>query len=216
MLEVPDSIIQSLDTYAPQADEQVIYRDEAVDHSQLYTRTDILPVIGQVNFAIEFQHYFNQGEYDVDKVTFRYDNDDGLVGEMRFLLLPDGRYALSHRHVVEKYREKGVGERLLKQAEHTLQSLADRRKQPIHILIRLGQRGVLQWFKKRGYVPSAGYEDMVEAVVHHPERFVFDDIADKPSDDPIKRHEGIFLPSTVGRKIKDTVRINLEKTLTPQ
>ena len=216
LLTIPDNVLQALEMYSPQSEDQVIYRDAQFDHSILHISPDVLPNVGRIHFNIVLWHYFQRGKHDHDKITFRYHNEQGLIGEIQFLLMPDGTYHLNHRHVVENYRQQGVGERLLKQAEHTLQRLANRRKQPVEIFLQLGQRNVLQWFLKRGYEPSVGHEDMVEAVLHHPEQFIFDDITDKPGDDPIKRQDGIFLPGSTGRKIEDTVRINLEKTLTPQ
>ncbi len=183
---------------------------------RLVRRRVVLPKIGEAYLNIDYRHYYKTWEKDFDMIGFQYEGKDQLVGELQFVLPPNGHYRLSHRFVPESLRGQGIGQQLLRQAEHTLQAIATRRKQSIQIELQLGQRDVLDWFSKRGYSAlDDRSRDLVSEVKEHPDHFVFDDIVPKDEQDIKGRKNGIFRPETKGRTIDDTQRINLGKMIEP-
>lgn len=214
---IPERVVKALDTRVIPPETKVVDQTEEAVVYRLFSRRVQLPKLGPVILHVDYRHYHQTYENDFDMIGFQYEGEDALVGEMQFLLMPDGRYGLSHRYVPEKYQGNGAGHHLLQQAEATLQAIANRRQQPVDVALQLGQRNVLEWFQNRGYhLADERSAAIAKDLQDHPEHYVFADIQPKDEHDIQVRRDGIFFPETTGRTIEDTVRINLAKHLEAQ
>jgi GNAT superfamily N-acetyltransferase len=215
-IALSSQVIAVLDTGKLPERAPIVDQTQEGETRRLVRRQVVLPKIGAAFLNIDFRHYYETWEKDFDMIGLQYEGKDQLVGEMQFVLPPNGRYRLTHRYVTESLRGQGIGEALLKQAEHILQAIATRRKQTVEIEMQLGQRDVLDWFEKRGYAAMDDHSrDLIAEVKEHPEHFVIADIIPKDKHDIQNRKNGIFRLDTEGRTIDDTERINLIKTLLP-
>lgn len=211
---VSEVVLDALACQPVSADYPIMYADDIGEIRRLYVVPEQVLGVGSAELTIDHRHYFQKWPNDFDMVDFQYNRGETPVATMQFQFMPDGSYGLSHRYVQPDFRKRGVGERLLAQAEQAFQQSANREQKDITIFIQVGQRSVLRWFLKNGYEPKDDRSaDLVQAVLHQPEQFIFAEITDK---DALVKDDCIFEPGTTGRTLEDTVRINLQKVISPE
>lgn len=218
LVTFPESIVEVLGSGEFPEDAPLIkqYDDGSVRRS-LFTKDEAFVGIGTMQFGVESKQFAEINPPHYNRVDFCYKQGDVEVAYMDFRILPDGAFELNHRYVHPDFRGKGIGERLLANAQQAFQHLADQRQAPVDIKLQGGQRRTLQWFldRRRGFVPAD--EDSASIVIElseHPEQFIFEDIGGPG--DASDKVDCMFRPETTGRTIKDTVRVNLKKTFLPR
>lgn len=192
-------------------------KDDVGEIRRIYESEVVVPSLGKTEFSIDRRHYYQQWENDYDMTDFQYNHGEQPIGTMQFLHKRDGTFELAHRYVEPEFRGKGAGEDLLARAEAAFQAVANKDSQDIAIKAQFGQRRVINWFLKHGYELADDHsrEDW-EDVQAHPENYIFATVDDDSEDDKLGREDGIFRAGDDGRTIDDTVRINLQKILSPK
>lgn len=211
---VPDVVVDAIMRQPIATEYPIVHSDDVGEIRRLCVLPEKLAGVGLAELSIDHRHYFEEWPNDFDMIDFQYNRNETPVATMQFLMMPDGSYGLHHRYVEPDFRKRGVGERLLAQAEQAFQQAANREQKDIEIGAQFGQRGVLQWFLNRGYELKDDHSRADwEEIKQHPERFVFETITD--AQDGVVKEDCIFRLDVSGRTIQDTVRINLHKTITP-
>ena len=195
--------------------------DQFTTTHELYRTPITLSGVAGAQLSIQHRRMRDQFRHDHDSrsVIFNYGAVRGDVEEpvatLEFERVAERRYYLGHRYVEPAYRDRrGIGSQLLQQAEQLFQQLANRTGRRQRLEINLGQRSVLQWLLKNGYMAEARSQEQIERIMQHPEEFVFHDIADLG--DKIDRPDGIFPTGTTTFDLKNTVRVRLYKIITQQ
>lgn len=217
---VPDEVIDRL-CNDDVTDAELKTTDQFTQTHELYRTPITLPGVVGAQLSIQYRRMRKQFRHDYDSrsVIFNYgavqSNVEAPVATLEFERVGERRYYLGHRYVEPAYRDRrGIGSQLLQQAEQLFQQLANRTGRRQRLEINLGQRSVLQWLLKNGYMAESRSREQVERIMHHPEEFVFHDIADLG--DKIDRPDGIFPAGTTTFDLKNTVRVHLYKVIAQQ
>ena len=134
-----------------------------------------------------------------------------------------------HRFVVPEKRGKGIGTKLLKQAEVFFQKLANQQHEPVTIMMPIAQVRVMNWLKQADYEPD-NYDrkkiNQIEADYllykdgKPTKEFDFRDITKEIDDEDITRESYVFKKSYLeaGNKpeIDAAVRISFYKDIYPE
>lgn len=187
---------------------------------RIFQQDEQLPEVGGCTFVFEFRKYHEEksGRSAQLKFEYRQKTPEGnrTVAQMHFLCLPDGGFMLEHRYVPPDLRGKtGIGSVLYRRSEAFLQQVANERGMDVAIYVEVGQKTVIDWAEKMGFVAIPGHQEVVDNLREHPEEYLEDEVfvSEESRAEGIVKDKYTFPGGVEGRYMENAVRITMKKVL---
>ena len=204
---------------------QIVHEDDVADIYRVYEKEE--PVADMPNTAFHLDYLKIKAEEAkgvFDQLRFEYttpnkDKDDyQLIAEMHLGIAPSNVFILQHRYVRPEFRGgRGIGTKLLKQAESFLQQVANEKGEDITIVIKTGQESVIKWLEKLGYEVMEDQQILRNELKNHPNRFFKDCVIMSPESTSagIKKDLYTFRQGETGRYMENAIRLTFQKVIKP-
>lgn len=203
---------------------QIVHEGEMADIYRVYEKEEQVAEIPKTSFHLDYLKIKTEEDLDnvFDQLRFEYatpnkDNEGyRLISEMHLGIAPSNMFILQHRYVAPEFRgRRGIGTKLLKQAESFLQQVANEKGEDVTIALKTGQESVIKWLEKLGYEVIEDQQILRNELKNHPNRFFRDKVilSESSTADGIEKDLYTFRQGETGRYMENAIRLTFKKVI---